>query len=85
MDESCIFVRSNLSLSAPNLGVLYTPPVFLWSLAGEVGRAALSRRKPVDCVLLGVSGAWWFITSLPSATPRILVASGPSAYGLGLL
>ena len=53
--------------------------------------------KPVDYVLFGVSGAWWFITSLPSATsqstflertiqtPRILVASGPSAYGLGLL
>ena len=25
LDESCIFVRSNLSLSAPNLGVLCTP------------------------------------------------------------
>ena len=26
--------------------------------------------KPVDCVLLGVSGAWWFITSLGCAVPR---------------
>ena len=46
LDESCIFVRSNLSLSAPNLGVLCTPdrpPPFVWSLAGEVGRAVLSR------------------------------------------
>ena len=25
--------------------------------------------KPVDCVLLGVSGAWWFITSLGCAVP----------------
>ena len=32
--------------------------------------------KPVDCVLLGVSGAWWFITSLgyiaPLCAPYIL-------------
>ena len=26
--------------------------------------------KPVDCVLLGVSGAWWFITSLGWPIPR---------------
>ena len=80
LDESCIFARSNLSLSAPNLSVLCTPdrppPLFLWSLAGEVGRDVLRRTKPVDCVLLGVNGAWWFITSLgyavPRWTPRIL-------------
>jgi len=33
---------------APNLGVLCTPdrpPPFVWSLAGEVGRAVLSRTK----------------------------------------
>jgi hypothetical protein len=46
------------------------PPLFLWSLAGEVGRAVLSRTKPVDCVLLGVNGAWWFITLLGWPIPR---------------
>ena len=53
MDESCIFVRSNLSLSGPNLGVLCTctpdrPPLFVWSLAGEVGRAVLSRTRACE-------------------------------------
>jgi hypothetical protein len=45
-DESCIFVRSDLSLSIPNLGALCKPdrpPPFVWSLAGEAGRAVLSR------------------------------------------
>ena len=36
--------------------------------------------KPVDCVLLGVSGAWWFLTSLgctvPLCTPYILALAG---------
>ena len=41
LDRTC---RSRLS--APDLGVLGTPdrpPLFVWSLAGEVGRAVLSR------------------------------------------
>ena len=44
LDESCIFVSRIFRSRAPNLGVLCTPdrPPFVWSLAGEVGRAVLS-------------------------------------------
>ena len=46
LDESCIFVRSNLSLSSTEPRCFCTPdrPLpFVWSLAGEVGRAVLSK------------------------------------------